>query len=66
MMTEGFNYHGAKADIKVWNPYVEHDDEYSTSRIILENGAYNNYECVESGWMVCIIISTCQKLFSIL
>ncbi|XP_057517878.1 uncharacterized protein LOC130798800 [Amaranthus tricolor] len=52
MMTEGFNYHGAKADIKVWNPYVEHDDEYSTSRIILENGAYNNYECVESGWMV--------------
>ncbi|GAB4837147.1 hypothetical protein Ancab_002058 [Ancistrocladus abbreviatus] len=50
--TEGHNYWGAKADIKVWNPYVEHNDEYSTSRISVQNGSADDYEDVESGWVV--------------
>lgn len=52
-MTQGiYNYNGAKAEIKVWTPHVENDDEYSTSRIALKNGPYNGYESVESGWAV--------------
>ncbi|KAK9683847.1 hypothetical protein RND81_10G168800 [Saponaria officinalis] len=52
LITEGFSYNGAKADIKVWNPYVEHDDEYSSSRIALKTGHYKNYESIEAGWIV--------------
>ncbi|PIN13242.1 hypothetical protein CDL12_14122 [Handroanthus impetiginosus] len=49
---EGFAYFGGKADIKVWNPNVERDDEYSTSRVALKSGPYYDYEAVESGWAV--------------
>ncbi|XAR70815.1 hypothetical protein NMG60_11027819 [Bertholletia excelsa] len=52
LITEGFSYLGAKGDIRVWNPYVESDDEYSTSRVSLKNGPYMDYEAVESGWAV--------------
>ncbi|CAK9143966.1 unnamed protein product [Ilex paraguariensis] len=50
--TEGFSYLGAKGDIKVWNPYVESDDEYSTSQICLRSGPHFDYEAIESGWAV--------------
>ncbi|KAL3818978.1 hypothetical protein ACJIZ3_004883 [Penstemon smallii] len=50
--TEGYAYLGAKGDIKVWNPQVEHDDEYTTSQVALKSGPYNNYEAIESGWAV--------------
>ncbi|CAA0838399.1 Protein of Unknown Function (DUF239 [Striga hermonthica] len=50
--TEGFAYIGAKGDIKVWNPNVELDDEYSTSRVALKTGPANEFEAVESGWAV--------------
>ncbi|KAL9226865.1 hypothetical protein vseg_002628 [Gypsophila vaccaria] len=52
LLTEGYNYNGAKADIKVWNPLVERDDEYSSSHIALKNGPYKIYESVEAGWIV--------------
>ncbi|KAK6249001.1 hypothetical protein QUC31_020566 [Theobroma cacao] len=52
LLTAGYNYAGVKGDIKVWNPHVESDDEYSTSRISLRNGPYFDFECVESGWAV--------------
>ncbi|XP_056698812.1 uncharacterized protein [Spinacia oleracea] len=52
LMTDGFNFQGAKADIKVWTPNVEHDDEYSASRIALKTGHYSSYESLESGWAV--------------
>ncbi|KAL8499119.1 hypothetical protein ACS0TY_022189 [Phlomoides rotata] len=50
--TEGFAYLGAKGDMKVWNPHVESDDEYTTSRVALKSGPINNYEAMESGWAV--------------
>ncbi|KVH89922.1 protein of unknown function DUF239, partial [Cynara cardunculus var. scolymus] len=31
--TVGYSYSGAKVDIKVWTPYVEKEDEYSTSHV---------------------------------
>ncbi|XP_031271352.1 uncharacterized protein LOC116129759 [Pistacia vera] len=33
LLTLGYIYSGAKADIKVWDPSVESDDDYSTSRV---------------------------------
>jgi len=48
----GFRYLGAKGDIKVDNPSVEKDDEYSTSQVSLLTGPYNDFECVEAGWAV--------------
>lgn len=45
-------FSGAKGDIKVWNPRVESDDEYSTSRVSLESGPYYDFESIESGWAV--------------
>lgn len=38
--------------MKVWNPHVESDDEYSTSRVALKTGPINTYEAMESGWAV--------------
>ncbi|WJZ84812.1 hypothetical protein VitviT2T_004393 [Vitis vinifera] len=52
LLTEGFNYLGGKGDIQVFNPYVESDDEYSTSQVCLKHGPYYAYESVESGWAV--------------
>ncbi|KAJ1442762.1 hypothetical protein SESBI_00642 [Sesbania bispinosa] len=48
----GYRYLGGKGDIKVCSPYVEKDDEYSTSQVSLLNGPYNDFECVEAGWAV--------------
>ncbi|KAI4376971.1 hypothetical protein MLD38_014671 [Melastoma candidum] len=48
----GYNYNGAKGDIKVCNPYVEKDDEWSKSQIALKNGPSDNFESVEAGWAV--------------
>lgn len=62
-MTDGFNFQGAKADIKVWTPNVEHDDEYSASRIALKTGHYSSYESLESGWAVCYINSAYNLSF---
>ncbi|RVX17544.1 hypothetical protein CK203_003488 [Vitis vinifera] len=50
LLTEGFNYLGGKGDIQVFNPYVESDDEYSTSQVCLKHGPYYAFESVESGW----------------
>ncbi|XP_016468259.1 protein neprosin-like [Nicotiana tabacum] len=50
--TEGYRYLGAKTDMVTWNPHVEADDEYSTSRVALISGAYYDYQDIESGWAV--------------
>ncbi|XVE97638.1 hypothetical protein REPUB_Repub03eG0036000 [Reevesia pubescens] len=52
LLTVGYNYAGVKGDNKVWNPHVESDDEYSTSRISLRSGPYYDFESVEAGWAV--------------
>ncbi|KAI4316558.1 hypothetical protein L6164_024531 [Bauhinia variegata] len=48
----GFRYLGAKADFLVFNPYVETEDEYSTTQVALFNGGSYDHECVEAGWAV--------------
>ncbi|KAL9440313.1 hypothetical protein AB3S75_019050 [Citrus x aurantiifolia] len=52
LLTVGYMFSGAKGDIKVWNPSVESDDEYSTSRVSLQSGPYYDFESIESGWAV--------------
>ncbi|XP_071716142.1 protein neprosin-like [Rutidosis leptorrhynchoides] len=52
VLAEGFSYSGAKVDIRVWTPYVEKEDEYSTSRVLIENGGLTDFELVETGWAV--------------
>ncbi|XP_004143037.3 uncharacterized protein LOC101203978 [Cucumis sativus] len=52
LLAVGDNFNGAKGDIKVCNPNVEFDDEYSTSQVALLTGPYYNYEAIESGWAV--------------
>ncbi|KAL0558126.1 hypothetical protein IC582_006691 [Cucumis melo] len=52
LLAVGNNFNGAKGDIKVCNPNVEFDDEYSTSQVALLTGPYYNYEAIESGWAV--------------
>lgn len=60
LLTEGYSYSGVKGDIKVWNPHVESDDEYSTSQVSLKSGPYYDFESVEAGWAVSktLLIST--------
>ncbi|XP_052887605.1 uncharacterized protein LOC108468348 [Gossypium arboreum] len=52
LVTVGYNYIGAKADINVWNPNVESEDEFTTAQIWLKAGPGDNFESLESGWMV--------------
>lgn len=63
LIAQGFSYLGARADIKVDNPFVESDDEYSTSQVSLKNSNDKGYEAIESGWAVSILSSS---LFSLL
>ncbi|KAM1834426.1 hypothetical protein ACFX13_016895 [Malus domestica] len=48
LLTVGYRYTGGKGDIKVYNPMVDLDDDYSTSQVSL----LNSREMVESGWAV--------------
>ncbi|MBA0737676.1 hypothetical protein Gogos_011129, partial [Gossypium gossypioides] len=50
LVTVGYNYIGAKADINVWTPNVEAQDEYTTAQIWLKAGPGDNFESIESGW----------------
>uniref|UniRef100_A0A251TJJ1 Neprosin PEP catalytic domain-containing protein n=2 Tax=Helianthus annuus TaxID=4232 RepID=A0A251TJJ1_HELAN len=62
-LTAGYNYSGARANIKVWNPYVDgvNDTEmrlhldYSSSQVMLRACPVEHYdivkETVEAGWM---------------
>nr|KJB27266.1 hypothetical protein B456_004G287900 [Gossypium raimondii] len=52
LVTVGYNYIGAKADINVWTPNVESEDEFTTAQIWLKAGPGDNFESLESGWMV--------------
>ena len=54
VLTQGYSYSGAKTDIKVWTPYVEKEDEYSTSHVLIQNGDVDDFEIVETGWAVCL------------
>ncbi|KAL2940169.1 Aconitate hydratase A [Bienertia sinuspersici] len=43
---------GSKGSLNVWNPRVASPDDYTTSQIWLLSGGRNDYESLESGWMV--------------
>ncbi|XVF48626.1 hypothetical protein PTKIN_Ptkin03bG0205300 [Pterospermum kingtungense] len=52
LLTTGNNYIGAKADINVWNPYVESPADFTTAQIWVKAGLEDNFESLESGWTV--------------
>ncbi|KAI3774426.1 hypothetical protein L1987_48981 [Smallanthus sonchifolius] len=52
VLTEGFSYSGAKANIKVFNPYVDSIGDYSSSQVMLRNGPLRSFETAEAGWAV--------------
>lgn len=53
LVTEGYDYKGAKGDINVWNPYVEKPNEYSASQVrLISLSRDGRQESVEAGWMV--------------
>ncbi|KAM0944723.1 putative neprosin [Dioscorea sansibarensis] len=58
LITSGYSYIGAKANINIWNPRVEADDEYTTGQMWLRNGPYNDSDSIELGWM-----HDCRYLF---
>ncbi|KAL4303742.1 hypothetical protein GQ457_10G017760 [Hibiscus cannabinus] len=49
LVTLGYNYIGAKAEINVWNPNVAADDEFTTAQIWLKAGPGDNFESLETG-----------------
>ncbi|KAK8698556.1 hypothetical protein V6N13_114668 [Hibiscus sabdariffa] len=52
VLTVGYNYAGVKGDMRVYQPFVEFDDEYSTTKLCLVSGPRYNFESVEAGWAV--------------
>ncbi|XP_061357134.1 protein neprosin-like [Gastrolobium bilobum] len=52
LVTMGYNYIGAEADINVWNPNVDLPDDFTTAQIWLKAGSDVGFESVEAGWMV--------------
>uniref|UniRef100_A0A7N1A578 Neprosin PEP catalytic domain-containing protein n=1 Tax=Kalanchoe fedtschenkoi TaxID=63787 RepID=A0A7N1A578_KALFE len=49
LLTASLSYTRGKAEMNVWNPYVDKDDEYSLSYIAVRN---SYFESVQSGWAV--------------
>ncbi|TKY74930.1 hypothetical protein E2542_SST03695 [Spatholobus suberectus] len=52
LVTMGYNYIGAQADINIWNPKVDLPDDFTTAQIWLKNGNGADFESVEAGWTV--------------
>ncbi|KAI3715578.1 hypothetical protein L6452_22564 [Arctium lappa] len=61
VLTTGFSYSGAKANIKVWNPFVESNSDYSSSQVMLRNGPFKTFETAEAGWTVNPIVYNDSK-----
>lgn len=52
LLTQGYRYNGVHANINVWNPYVEADDEYTSAQIWVVNGPYYSQDTIQTGWTV--------------
>nr|GEX78961.1 hypothetical protein [Tanacetum cinerariifolium] len=52
VFTGGFSYSGAKGNIKVFRPFVESNDDYSSSQVMIMNGPLKWSETIEAGWAV--------------
>jgi len=61
LLTVGYNYIGAQADINLWNPKVAQTNDFTTAQIWLKNNNGPYFESVESGWTV----SSLHKLYCI-
>ncbi|XP_039029550.1 uncharacterized protein LOC120163785 [Hibiscus syriacus] len=48
----GSRYIGAKGDINVWNPSIGSDGVFTTGQIWVKGGPVDDYESLESGWIV--------------
>ncbi|KAL5850536.1 hypothetical protein ACOSQ4_008549 [Xanthoceras sorbifolium] len=46
------NYTGGQADINLWNPKVDLPDDYTTAQMWLKSSPGDDFEIIESGWMV--------------
>ncbi|KAF4348189.1 hypothetical protein G4B88_029684 [Cannabis sativa] len=51
LVTLGYNYMGAQANLNLWNPFVL-EDEYSSGQIWLKAGVSDLFESIEAGWVV--------------
>ncbi|CAJ2643837.1 unnamed protein product [Trifolium pratense] len=51
LLTYGFNFLGAEANINIWNPKVEKPEDFTTAQIWLKSDSADNFETVEAGWM---------------
>lgn len=53
LITVGYNYIGAEANINVWNPRVDLPNDFTTAQIWLKAGnGPQFFQSVEAGWMV--------------
>ncbi|XP_057440235.1 uncharacterized protein LOC130732141 [Lotus japonicus] len=52
LVTVGYHYIGAQADINIWNPRVDLPEDFTTAQIWLKTGNGPNFESVEAGWVV--------------
>ncbi|WJX41530.1 hypothetical protein P8452_28871 [Trifolium repens] len=52
LLTYGFNFIGADANINVWNSKVDKPEDFTTAQIWLKSDSSDNFETVEAGWMV--------------
>ena len=50
---EGDKYYGAKATLNVWEPKIQHANEFSLSQIWLLGGSFGqDLNSIEAGWQV--------------
>ncbi|KAL5080277.1 hypothetical protein RYX36_008698 [Vicia faba] len=52
IQTSGSNFIGAEANINVWNPKIDLDEDSSTAQMWLKAANGLDFESIEAGWMV--------------
>jgi len=62
LVTLGFNYIGAEANINIWNPNVEQPEDFTTAQMWLKTNNGENFGSIEAGWMVSDLPTSFSKL----
>ncbi|XP_073225363.1 protein neprosin-like isoform X2 [Cicer arietinum] len=52
LLTLGYNFIGAMANINIWNPKVERPEDFTTAQMWLKAGNGADFESIEAGWTV--------------
>ena len=60
---QGDKYHGAKATINVWQPYVQNRIEFSLSQIWVVGGGGSSTNTIEAGWTVLLLYNISNVVF---